>query len=215
VTGGLRRAPGEQVVLQDVWRGDVWAARPMTVVRDEDGLVALWLPKGTMWKAPTTPPTREREPTRGEQLATCLALGDWALADSAWGVDTLVLMQPGAWHALWVSWLESGEQWGWYVNLQEPFRRTPKGFETMDLVLDVVIELDGTWRWKDEDELEAFVARGVFDRSLAERIRDEGLRVARHAERNEGLFGESWHGWRPDPSLPAPELPAGWDEPWR
>ena len=46
------------------------------------------------------------------------------------------------------------EHWGWYVNLQLPFRRTELGFETMDLVLDLIVDPDGSWRWKeDEDEL--------------------------------------------------------------
>jgi hypothetical protein len=212
VTGTLR-SPGEEVVVQEIWRGAVWAARPMTVVQDEDDRVALWFPKGTLWKAPTTPLEWPREPTRGERLATCLARGEWAFVDAEWGVETLVLLHPGEWHALWVSWLDGGEHWGWYVNLQEPFRRTALGFATMDLVLDVIIEVDRTWRWKDEDELATFVSRGVFDDALAVRVRDEGVRVARRAERNEPPFDEPWPEWRPDASWPVPELPAGWSEP--
>ena len=204
--------PGETVLLQEVWNERVWAARPVRVVRDDGDFVALWFPKGTRWKAPTTPPTRPSEPTRGERLASALVRSDWVFTDAEWELSTLVLMREGAWHALWVSWLDDGEQWGWYVNLQLPYRRTERGFETMDLMLDVTIELDGTWRWKDEDELEVFVERGVFDEALAERLRADGLRVARRAERKEGPFAEQWATWRPDPSLPFPELPVGWDE---
>jgi Protein of unknown function (DUF402) len=207
--------PGTTAVLQEVWNGRVWAARPVRVVRDEGDFVALWFPKGTRWKAPTTPPTRPRERTRGERLATTIALGDWVFADAEWEVSTLMLLREGEWHALWISWLDDGEQWGWYVNLQRPFRRTPLGFETMDLMLDVTIELDRSWRWKDEDELEVFVERGVFDEALAGRLREEGLEVARRAERNEGPFAEDWSEWRPAASMPPPELPPGWDEPCR
>ena len=54
---------------------------------------------------------------------------------------------------MWLSFLESGEQWGWYVNFQEPYRRTERGIETMDLALDIIAEPDrSSWRWKDEDE---------------------------------------------------------------
>ena len=206
---------GKTVVLQEVWNGRVWAARPVRVVRDDGDFVALWFPKGTRWKAPTTPPSRPREPTRGERLATTIVLGDWVFADAEWDVSTLMLLREGEWHALWISWLDDGEQWGWYVNLQRPFRRTRLGFETMDLMLDVTIELDRTWRWKDEDELALFVERGVFDEALAERLREEGLEVARRAERNEGLFAEDWADWRPHASTPPPDLPPGWDEPCR
>ncbi|MBL0345175.1 MAG: DUF402 domain-containing protein [Anaerolineales bacterium] len=41
----------------------------------------------------------------------------------------------------------------WYVNLQEPIRRTPIGFDTMDHTLDIVINPDmSEWKWKDDDE---------------------------------------------------------------
>ena len=204
---------GTTVVVQEVWNGRVWAARPMRVVRDEGDFVALWFPKGTRWKAPTTDPARSWLEDRGARLAECAVSGEWVFRDAEWDVATLMLMRERDWHAIWISWLDSGEQWGWYVNLQRPFRRTLLGFETMDLVLDVTIELDRTWRWKDEDELELFVERGVFDKALAERLRAEGLAVARRAERNEGLFAERWDGWRPPASEPVPELPPGWDEP--
>jgi hypothetical protein len=206
---------GETIVLQEIWRDRVWAARPMTVVRDDGDLVILWFPLGTCWKAPTTPPTRPRETNRGERLSTCAALGDWVFRDLEWDVSTLWLMREGDWHALWVSWHNGGEPLGWYVNLQEPFRRTRRGFETMDLALDLVIELDRTWRWKDEDELEHFVTRGLFAEDVAERIHEEALVVAQHAEANHPPFDEPWHDWRPDPAWAIPELPDRWDERWR
>jgi Protein of unknown function (DUF402) len=205
-------SPGETIVLQEVWRDRVWAARPMVVVRDEGDLLVLWFPKGTRWKAPTTPPDWPREPNRGVRLATCAARGEWALRDLLWEVDTLSLTRAGDWHSVWVSWPEDGSDWGWYINLQRPFRRSPIGLETMDLALDVLIDLDRSWRWKDEDELEAFVARGAFDEELAERVRDEGEQVVQRALRNEPPFSEPWREeWRPDPSWRRPELVEGWD----
>jgi Protein of unknown function (DUF402) len=48
---------------------------------------------------------------------------------------------------------------GWYVNLQEPFRRTARGIDTMDSVLDIVVARDGAWRWKDAEELDDWQRR--------------------------------------------------------
>ena len=203
--------PGETVVVQEVWRGQVWAARPMRVVRDEGDFVALWFPRGTCWKAPTTPPEFPQVEDRGTRLAECAARGEWVFRDAEWDVDTLCLIRESEWHAVWVSWLPDGSHWGWYVNLQEPLRRTELGFETMDLVLDVIVDPDRTWRWKDEDELQTFVERGVVDAAMAEHVREEGLRVAARAERNEPPFSEPWPEWRPDPSWDTPDLPEGWD----
>ena len=182
----------------------------MTVVRDDDELVALWFPQGTRWKAPTTPATRPRAPTRAQRFAESLTLGDWTFTDLVWDVSTLWLMRPGDWHAVWVSWLESGRHLGWYVNLQEPFRRSPLGFQTMDLMLDVIVERDRSWRWKDEDELDLLVARGVFDAELGQRLRAEGLAVVARARSGEPPFGEPWPSWHPDPTWSRPELPEDW-----
>jgi hypothetical protein len=202
----------ETVVVHEIWQVRVWGARPMYLVRDEGDFVALWFPRGTVWKAPITPPTREREADRGVRLAECALRGDWVHRDQVWDVDTLVLMRAGEWHAIWVSWLPGGEHYGWYVNLQRPFERTRCGFETMDMTLDLIINPDRSWYWKDEDELEAWVARGVCPPDLAERLREEGLAVARRAELDEPPFCEPWHEWRPDPSWPLPELPPGWEQ---
>jgi hypothetical protein len=205
-------APGQAVLVQEVWRDRVWAARPMSFVLEDDSRVALWFPKGTIWKRPVPPHTHPSGRDRGERLGRCLALSEWEFADTAWDVSTLVLMREGDWHAVWVSWLDDGSQWGWYVNLQRPFTKTSKGFETMDLALDVTIENDRTWRWKDEDELDTFVAMGLFDDALAERLRAEGLSVARRAERDEPPFSEPWASWRPDLEWARPTVSDGWDE---
>jgi len=208
----VRHEPGKTVVVQEIWGDRVWAARPHRVVRDDGDFVALWFPRGAGWKAPTTPPGLPRAEDRGERLAECALRGDWVFRDAVWDVDTLVLVREGNWHAVWVSWLPSGDHWGWYVNMQRPIRRTAAGFETMDLVLDLIVDPDRTWRWKDEDELATWVARGVCPPEVAERIRAEALEVAGRAQRDEAPFGDPWHDWRPDPAWELPALPEGWDE---
>ena len=206
---------GRTVVLQEVWCDRVWAARPMRVVADEADRVALWFPRGTRWMAPIDDPTREWDGDRGKRLAACAARGEWTHRELEWDVDTLVLTCPDDWHAVWVSWLPGWQPWGWYVNLQQPLSRSAIGFETMDLALDVIVELDRSWRWKDEDELETFVDCGVFGPELAGRLRAEAERVLRRLEHDEPPFAERWHDWRPDPGWELPRLPEGWERLWR
>ena len=95
---------GTVIVQQELWRGKLWSARPMTVVEDRGTSLALWCPHGTRWKTATTPPTREPPLTRAERFAVSLTLGDWVLADFMWDVSTLVLVRPEQWHTVWVSW---------------------------------------------------------------------------------------------------------------
>jgi predicted RNA-binding protein associated with RNAse of E/G family len=82
----------------------------------------------------------------------------------------------------------------------------------MDHLLDVVIDPDLSWRWKDEEELEEAVRLGLLTRQAADGIRAEGERVIAQLEAREPPFCDGWERWRPDPAWPIPELPAGWDE---
>jgi predicted RNA-binding protein associated with RNAse of E/G family len=204
--------PGQTIVIQDVWDGRLWAARPVTVVEDRNGFLAVWCPKGTRRKGPGTPPTRLAEATRRERFASCLEHRDWVLVDNEWDVSTLMLTEDGAMHSVWVSWLENGEQWGWYVNLQMPIRRAQNAAQTMDLALDVVIAPDrSSWTWKDEDEFQILIDRNLIDGELASRVRAEATDVIRRAEADEPPFCDPWPDWRPDPSWSLPRLPDGWD----
>jgi predicted RNA-binding protein associated with RNAse of E/G family len=202
--------PGETVVIQELWRNQLWAARPITVVHDGGGDLVLWCPKGTVRKVPATPPTRQSPTARHEWFADLLTRCDWILVDSVWDVSTLWLLREDEWHAVWVSYLDSGEHWGWYINLQEPFRRTKRGIQTMDLMLDILVERDRSWRWKDEDDFEMLLTRGLLNSITAERVRDEAGKVLQRVERSEPPFDGSWSHWRPDSTWSLPELPDSW-----
>jgi hypothetical protein len=198
-------------LVQEVWNDRVWAARPVRVVEETEQASVLWFPLGTAWQAPTSPPSRPPAPTRAERLSSAIALEDWVFVESRWDVSTLQIWPRDAWHSIWLSWRADGSRWGYYGNIQLPFERTRCGFRTMDLVLDVTVELDGSWSLKDEDELEIFVERGVVDRGLERRIRAEAETLVARAERREPPFDGSWDDWRPDAGWPVPELPAGWE----
>jgi hypothetical protein len=139
---------------------------------------------------------------------------DWALADATWTrARMLHLTNPGAAHAIHLWWLPPDWRFGgWYVNLQEPIRRTSLGFDYMDRMLDIVIEPDLSWRWKDEDELEAAVNDGLVTRAWADDVRREGERVIRRLEARRAPFSDGWEHWRPNPEWPIPELREGWDD---
>jgi predicted RNA-binding protein associated with RNAse of E/G family len=125
--------------------------------------------------------------------------GDWDLSPWVWRWNhVLRLMQPGSAHSVEVYW--DAETWqlrSWYVNLQDPVRRTPEGFETTDHVLDIVVDPSGVWQWKDEDKLATLVDVGYYGDIDARRIRAEGLRVVEQIERWASPFCDGWESWRP------------------
>jgi predicted RNA-binding protein associated with RNAse of E/G family len=111
--------------------------------------------------------------------------------------------RTGRAHSVYVFWTEDGRLDEWYVNFERPLRRTPVGVDTFDEKLDLIVRPDGTYRWKDEDELEQAAAAGLLE---ADAVRAEAQRVL-----DEWPFPTGWEEWRPDPSWPTPQLPDGWD----
>jgi predicted RNA-binding protein associated with RNAse of E/G family len=183
-------------LLRFIRFGKVRHAAPHFVVRDEDDLVVLWMPIGTLMKRPVA-----RGPIRGQ------ADGDWEMYDHLWHTSSQLSLIPwGRAHCIELLWNQADEFAGWYVNIQEPLRRTPTGFETDDLILDIRVQPDETWAWKDEDELEEAVRLGRFTEAEAVEIRAEGERVI-----EERPWPTGWEDWRPDPAWGLPQLAEGWD----
>ncbi|MBI4727981.1 MAG: DUF402 domain-containing protein [Acidobacteria bacterium] len=193
-------APGEHIVLREIYLGRIWAARPVVVVRDSPDVMAFWTPPGTRWQVPTT-----REGARLD-----LQPDDWVLREVPFTLGTLRLAEPGVGHSVCVFW-EGEEFLAWYVNLEEPLRRAPLGFDYLDQKLDLIIHPDGLWEWKDEDHLAEAVRRGIVAADQASAIRREGERVLERYRAKDSPFSDGWERWRPDPAWTTPVLPDGWD----
>ena len=70
----------------------------------------------------------------------------------------------------------------------------------MDHLLDVRISADrSAWSWKDEDELDEAVARGIYTQEDARSFRAAGERGVAHVLDGEPPFDADWSTWTPDP----------------
>jgi predicted RNA-binding protein associated with RNAse of E/G family len=206
VTRTDRWPPGDAVVLREVWRGRVWTGRPATVVEDRPDLQVFFVPVGARGFVPST--------RDGRPLHAFVDVEDdgWEIHPTTWTqTNVLSFAREGHPHATLVFWDAEWAFRGWYVNLQTPLRRTPVGFDYLDQELDAWIEPDGTWSWKDEDELERSVAAGIWSADEAERIRREGEEAVAAVLEGRPPFDRDWRSWRPDDSWPMPELGPGWD----
>jgi hypothetical protein len=203
---------GEVVALRHLNDGRVSYVWPMIVVADSEAAIALYIARGT--------PTRRRVLLDGRPLDRARAYSErwatpWRLGEGEWfGSSVLQLARPGEPRSYWAFF--DARTWafeGWYVNLQEPLRRTPIGFDTVDHVLDLVVAPDlSTWRWKDEGELDDAVRVGRFTLAEAARIRRDGEAAVRAFEARAWPFDRGWEAWRPDPAWAVPELHEGWDD---
>jgi hypothetical protein len=197
-------SPGDAVVLREVWRGRVWTARPVIVVRDDD-LLMFFVPVGVRWYGP--------HDEDGRRVNAFVDAHMWHTAERTWeGSNVLSFAEPGRPHATLAFWDTAWTFLGWYVNVQTPLERTALGFDYLDQELDAWIDADGRcWEWKDEDELDRSVAAGIWSQADAERLRREAEAAVRRVLDNEPPFDRDWRAWRPDPSWPLPMLPPGWD----
>jgi predicted RNA-binding protein associated with RNAse of E/G family len=192
--------PGEPAALREIWEGRVWSARPVTVVEDAQEQVTLFIPAGAHWMAPFR---------AGERLK--IQEPEWELVEQPYKAHVLSFAWPGSSAAVLLFY---GSDWSpshWYVNLEDPLRRSPVGFDTLDHKLDAIVELDGSWRWKDEDELAEIIERGLLDPADEKGLRAQAEEAVRRIAERDAPFDRDWFGWRPDPDWPEPTLPEGWD----
>lgn len=198
--------PG-QVVLQRYFRRDRYTfVRPMRVVRDDQDGLLLWLTAGSEFAALVDADGKTSHDLPLDELT------EPRLTKAPWrDHDVLEWMPAGAAYSIW--WMFAGDAFaGWYVNLESPYQRHAEGVDSTDLVLDIWVEPNRTWRWKDEGEFAARIGKpGYFDAAEAEAIRADGERLAKLAEAGEFPFDGTHTGFRPDPAWAPVTLPSGWD----
>jgi hypothetical protein len=198
--------PGEIIALRYITTaGQVDFCWPCRVVADRPDLLALFIAAGSIVVA---------DPKRTAAEKRAAAPPPAPLGRMVWRRDTLRLLLPGQQHSVWLNWERAGAErrfTGYFVNLEEPFRRTRIGIDTQDHTLDVVVNPELRWRWRDEEDFDSHVTHGFFTPQLAAAVRAEGERVvAAIVDRTHPCLG-GWSDWVPDPAWEIPSLPEGWD----
>ena len=183
----MRWNPGDTITWREVWHGTSWLEYEVRVVEDAPEQLVVYLAPGTQFAFPD-----DSWPWPGEH--------PWNRGDRRWtGHGVLKLYRPGDAFTVWAFWRGDERAFaGWYVNFQEPLRRTADGIDTCDQELDIWIEPDGTWEFKDDELLDGWVAKGRFTADEVARIRADGARVGEALDRREYWWDERWSAWRPE-----------------
>ena len=176
---------GATIVLRWVKStGIIWGGYPVAVVNDSDDLLALYFPVGTVYRS-LPPPPREGEAARA--VAACMTSLPAKLdyQDHTWERNHILrLMFPARSYSIWLAWEERSWEFAWYyVNLEAPYIRTPLGVDTQDHVLDIVVRLDRTWYYKDDDQLQSWVDAGLVATEASKAVRAEARHVASTIDR--------------------------------
>jgi len=195
---------GQSATLRGVGNKVFWAY-PTIVVQDLPELIVLYMPAGVVGK------DTDHKPTPAELLTP----EKINIADCRWErTDVLFLIVPGDSFSTYLMWKTGTKKINcWYINLQEPIRRTRIGFDTMDHMLDIVIQPDMTeCKWKDDDEFAEAQKVGVYSREKAREIWVEGERAVRLVTTERRSLYEEWRQWESDPEWGIPELSHLWDK---
>lgn len=204
---------GSTVVVRDVLRGKVWTASPYRVIRDTGTQLALACWPGTEMLKPATWTQwlRTGDDTVRRQAIPNLAAGRWELDRWTWQHTTLLKWsRPGDYFSVSHFFGAQGRCEGWYVDFIRPWRRTPRGIDTFDLLLDLVVKADlSGYQWKDEDEYVQGRRLGLISDALHQRVDAAREQVVTLIESRRGPFAEDWSSWQRNPAWPTPALPAG------
>ncbi|MEV5887604.1 DUF402 domain-containing protein [Streptomyces sp. NPDC052020] len=202
--------PGSQILWRYRENGGtrIHIARPVTVVRDDAEVLAVWMAPGTECVKPAL---ADGTPVHQEPLASRYTKPRTVRRDRWFGTGVLKLARPGEPWSVWLFWEPGWRFKNWYVNLEEPLARWSGGVDSEDHFLDISVQPDGRWHWRDEDEFAQAQRDGLMDARLAERVRRAGRSAVEVIRAWGPPFRDGWQDWRPDPSWPVPSLPEDWD----
>jgi Protein of unknown function (DUF402) len=208
----IRFEPGQTIVRRNVYdSGRISAAESARVVSDDDRGLLAWTAAGSDAAVRTT---LTGESVRKMPLAQRLAIPTM-LSPTIWrSSQILTLTRKDTAHAVWWFFDSDLSFRGWYVNLEAPPKRWYGGIDTRDHALDIWVEPDRTWSWKDEDEFaERTGAVDFWTEEQAAQIRAEGERVITLIEAGLHPFDGAYTDFRPDPAWEPTRFGPEWDLP--
>ena len=201
---------GTLITAREMWDGLLWAARPAIVVADDGDELVHWAPAGTIGCFATSRffPGREHL-AHDERQLVALRTRRWHYRGFPARGTKLTFVREDGWAGVEATWDPEGAFAHWYVNFQLPLRRTATGYDTLDLVLDIVVFPDWSWAWKDEEPFGVALGEGLFSRDVELAIAEEADRIKQQIESRTGPFDPRWPTWTAPREWTPPALQDG------
>ncbi len=205
---------GDNVVLRGIYNHRVWIAQSAVVVKDDPDEVALAILPGAQCAMPEGYINGKHGVRRGWSRWEDYRNDDCNMQDFIWHTNRLLLlMEPEKYYATIYFWRNEDHQFlCYYVNFQLPFTRSANGFDTLDLELDIVIEPAYDWRWKDVEDYQDGIARGILSKEWTDKIDQAKNEIFQKIEMRSYPFDGFWLNWTPHSSWSPPKLPENWDQ---
>jgi protein associated with RNAse G/E len=202
--------PGDVVVWRGIYRNQIWHAIPTLAVEDtSQGLVLALLPGTDCMVEENYPKGKKNNKRRWDFI-----LENWRLKEFTWHTNrVLMILEPGKYYSTNLFWNhEKNEFVGYYVNFQLPFRRTHCGTDSLDLELDLEINPDFSFEWKDLHDYKKGVETGIIRSEWITEIENAKLEILERLKKRSYPFDGSWLNWMPDPTWDPAALPENWDQ---
>jgi hypothetical protein len=202
---------GDNVLLRGIYDYRPVSAQSLRVVKDTPTETALCIWPGAECVAPSA--YIRHGHASWDRWVETLA-NNLQLEKYLWRTNRLLfLLEPQKFYSTIYIWEGTSNIFVcYYINFQLPFRRTPLGFDTLDLDLDIVIENLQKWEWKDEEEYQAGIRSGGIRPEWVREVERAQNEVFARIEQRAYPLDDTWMNWRPDPTWDAPCLPENWDE---
>jgi hypothetical protein len=201
-----RWSVGAQILQQNLMLGRLTSARPETVVRDDAEYLILYTHPNAPYRS--THLINRYSLSVEERIERMLDFDSWQLEDRRSGDHHLIsISRPDVWYSVWMIWSVDWEFRSWYVNFQSPYHRTDSGIIVEDLALDLRVNPDLSWSWKDDDEFVEMVRQGVITVEQATAVKTVKTEVIELIEQKHAPFDSGWTDWRPLKEWPVPKIP--------
>lgn len=201
---------GATVIAEDRWHDQLWAAVPQRTIHSTADELISYVPTGAVaTRASSRGLPGTSELTRDERKLLALRTRQACVVETREAPDKLFFYQADRWSRVNLGWdHDSGRFLGWYVNFEFPARPTPTGLHTMDLVLDIWVNPDRSWEWKDRSDYQELLNDGTLDPGIDADLSAETTRVLEEISEGTGPFAERWLSFRRDRDWECPTLPA-------
>lgn len=205
--------PGDLTTLRGMYENRIWSAHSAAVVKDSphESIVVVM-------------PGAECEATDGYLNGKHGDKGKWdrwedyrsnnpILQKFSWRANrALCILEPLKYYAINLFWRDDSNDFScYYANFQLPFWRTHCGFDSMDLEIDLIVNPDFSFEWKDIDDYQKGIESGIIRREWVREIETAKKEIFEKIEHRKYPFDGSWLNWMPDPNWSPPMLPENWD----
>jgi protein associated with RNAse G/E len=201
--------PGDIITWREIYRERVWNAISMVVVKDTPREIVLALTPGNERMSEENYPKGKKNGKRRWDFQT----EDWKLANLSWHTNRLLfILEPEKYYSTVYFWDHASHEFlCYYINFQLPFKKTLHSIDTLDLDLDIVVNPDYSFEWKDLDDYQKGIETGVILPEWVKNIEAAKKEILDRLERRDYPFDEYWKDWQPDSNWEPAMLPKDWN----